>query len=91
MKLILKLTAATLIAGFAAPLFADTMMDPATMTCKDLMAMDSKGMMDAGAAMKEAMKDDAKMSAMSADDVTKAAEAACTAHPDGTVMDAVHM
>ena len=87
MKLILAATLALL----AAPVFADTMMDPAKMTCKDLMAMDMKGMMDVGMAMKTAMKDDAKMTAMSGEDVTKAAEAACKAHPDATVMDAVKM
>ncbi len=83
--------AAVLAVLSAAPVFADTMMDPAKMTCKDLMAMDSKGMMDAGMAMKTAMKDDAKMSAMSDEDTTKAAETACKAHPDATVMDAMHM
>ena len=84
--------AAVLAVLSAAPVFADTMaMDPAKMTCKDLMAMDSKGMMDAGMAMKTAMKDDAKMSAMSDEDTTKMAETACKAHPDAMVMDAMHM
>ncbi len=87
MKLILAATLALL----AAPVFADTMADPAKMSCKDLMAMDSKGMMDAGMAVKTAMKSDTKMAAMSDADVTKAAETACKAHPDAMVMDAMHM
>ncbi len=89
MKLTLTAVAFALL---AAPSFADTAkVDPATMMCKNLMAMDAKGMMDAGAMMKDAMKADAKMSAMSADDVSKAAEAACKAHPDAKVMDAMKM
>ena len=72
------------------PAFDETMkMDASTMTCADLMKMDMKGMMDAGMAMKEAMKDDAKVMAMSDEDVTKAAEEACKMHPDGTVTDAM--
>ena len=63
----------------------------ATMTCKDLMAMDETGMMSAGTTMKMAMKDDATMSAMADADVTKKAETACTAHPDASVMDAMKM
>ncbi len=78
------------LAMLSAPAFAETMkMDAATMTCADLMKMDMKGMMDAGMAMKEAMKDDAKVMAMSDEDVTKAAEEACKMHPDGTVTDAM--
>ena len=88
----MKLTlVAVAFALLAAPSFADTKMDPATMMCKDLMAMNAKGMMDAGAMMKDAMKSDAKMAAMSADDVSKAAETACKAHPDAKVMDAMKM
>lgn len=82
MKLIL-LAAFSLL---AAPAFAA---DPATMTCKDMMAMDATGMTTAGVAMKSAMKDDAKVAAMSDTDVTKMAGVACTANPAGTVMDAV--
>jgi hypothetical protein len=81
---------AVAFAVLAAPAFADTMMDPATMTCKDMMAMDEAGMMAAGTAMKGAMMDDAKMAAMADADVMKAAEEACKMHPDGTVMDAMH-
>lgn len=87
MKLTLAFAA---LAALSAPAFAETMkMDAMTMTCADLMKMDSKGMMDAGMAMKEAMKDDAKVMAMTDEDATKAAEDACKAHPDGTVMDAM--
>jgi DNA polymerase III alpha subunit len=67
------------------------MMDPMTMTCADLMAMDMDGMMKAGTVLKEAMKDDAKMMAMTDEEVMKAAEEACKMHGDGTVMDAVKM
>jgi hypothetical protein len=37
------------------------------------------------------MKDDAKMSAMTDEDMMKAAEEACKMHPDAGVMDAMHM
>ena len=70
---------------------AVSMMMASTMTCKDLMAQDMDGMMHTGMAMKMAMMDDAKMSAMADADVTKMAEEACTAHPDATVMDAMKM
>lgn len=80
------------LALLAAPSFAETMkMDATTMTCADLMKMDMIGMMDAGMAMKGAMKDDAKTTAMTDEEVSKAAEAACKMHPDGTVMDAMKM
>lgn len=87
-------TLTALILGLGAlslPAFADEMMDPATLTCADLMAMDADGMMKAGTALKEAMKDDEKMMAMTDEEVMKAAEEACKMHGDGTVMDAVHM
>lgn len=89
MKLTLAFAA---LAALSAPAFAETMkMDGATMTCADLMKMDMKGMMDAGMAMKDAMKDDATVMAMSDEDAMKAAEEACKAHPDGSVMDAMKM
>jgi succinyl-CoA synthetase alpha subunit len=53
--------------------------------------MDMDGMMKAGTALKEAMKDDKAMMAMSDEEVMKAAEEACKMHADATVMDAVHM
>ena len=87
----MKLLLAATLALLAAPVFADTMADPAKMMCKDLMAMDMKGMMDSGMALKTAMKDDAKMAAMTDEETTKAAETACKAHPDALVMDAMHM
>jgi hypothetical protein len=55
------------------------------------MKMDADGMMKAGTELKMAMKDDAKMAAMTDEDVMKAAEEACKMHGDGTVMDAIHM
>jgi len=81
---------AILVAAFsllAAPTFAQ---DATTMTCKDMMAMDAAGMATAGTALKGAMSSDAKVTAMADADVTKMASDACTANPDGTVMDAVH-
>lgn len=89
MKFALALTALTVL---AAPAFADEMkMDPMTMTCADLMKMDMDGMMNAGMEIKGAMKDDAKMQAMTDEEVMKAAEEACKMHGDGTVMDAMKM
>ena len=82
----MKLILAAAFAVLAAPVFAA---DVTTMTCKDMMAMDAKGMADTGMAMKTAMKGDTKMAAMADADVAKAAGAACTAHPDGKVMDAM--
>jgi hypothetical protein len=82
----MKLILSAVFALLAAPVFAA---DPATMTCKDMMAMDAKGMAEAGTAMKGAMMDDAKVAAMADADVTTAAGAACTAYPTGTVMGAM--
>ena len=80
------------LALLAAPALAEDMkMDATTMTCADLMKMDMTGMMDAGMAMKGAMKDDAKTAAMTDEEVMKAAEEACKMHPEGTVMDAMKM
>jgi hypothetical protein len=62
-----------------------------TMTCKDMMAMDETGMAGVGTTLKMTMKDDATVSAMADADITKKAGEACTAHPDGTVMDAMKM
>lgn len=84
MKLILAATLALL----AAPAFAQ---DPANMTCKDYSAMDAAGMATAGTAIKGTMTGDAKMSAMADADVTKMVSDACTANPDASVTDAMHM
>ena len=91
MKTMLRLSAVALLAALTLPAFADTMMDPAKTSCKDLMAMDMKGMMNMGMAVKAAMKDDAKMQAMSDEDVTKMAEAQCKGHDDSMVTDAMMM
>jgi opacity protein-like surface antigen len=82
----MKLILAAVFAVLAAPVFAA---DPTAMTCKDMMAMDATGMATAGTAMKTAMQDDAKVSAMADADVASSAKIACTGHPDGTVMDAM--
>ena len=84
----MKIILAAAFALFAAPVFAQ---DAETMTCKDMMAMDAIGMAAAGTAIKMAMMEDARMSAMADANVTTMAGEACTANPDGTVMDAVHM
>ena len=84
----MKLIFAAVFAMLAAPVFAA---DPAMMTCKDMMAMDAKGMANAGMAMKGAMMDDTKVAAMADADVTTAAGAACAAHPDSTVMAAMKL
>jgi hypothetical protein len=83
------LAAATLI---ALPSLADTMApDPSKLSCKDLMAMDMAGMMSVGMAVKEAMKDDAMIAALSDDEVMKMAEEHCKGHDDSMVLDAVKM
>ncbi|WP_299473569.1 HdeA/HdeB family chaperone [Cypionkella sp.] len=64
-------------------------MDGTTMTCADLMAMDAQGMSSAGIAMKQAMSTDATVTSMTDEAATTAAQDACKAHPDGTVMDAM--
>ena len=88
----MKLTfAAVLLALCAAPVLADEMADMSKMTCADMMAMDADGMMKSGMMMKEAMMDDAKMAAMTDEEMTKMAEEACKMHPDAMVMDALKM
>ena len=91
MKLALNFSVLALVAGFAGPVFADEMADMSKMTCKDYMAMDMDGMMKAGMMMKEAMKDDAAAMAMTDEEEMKAVSAACEAHPDAMVMDAMKM
>lgn len=88
----MKLAFAAALALLAAPALADGMkMDATTMTCADLMKMDMDGMMSAGMAVKEAMKDDAKMAAMTDEEAMKMAEEACKMHMDAKVLDALHM
>lgn len=88
----MKLTlVAVAFAVLAAPVFAGTAPDASTMMCKDLMKMDAAGMTAAGTALKAAMKGDTKVAAMKDADVTKAAEAACKAHADAKVIDAMKM
>ena len=82
----MKLILAAVLAVLAAPVFAA---DTATMTCKDMMAMDAAGMTSTGTSLKTAMKADAKASAMTDADMATSAKIACTGHPDGTVMDAL--
>ena len=92
MKFTLPLAAAlTLTFGLATTAPAEEKMDPAKTTCADLMAMDSTGMMAAGAAVHGAMLDDAAMAAMTDEEVMEAAEEACKMHPDAMVIDAMKM
>lgn len=88
MKLILAFAALNL---FAAPVFADEMADPAKMMCTDFVAADTDAMMKDSMMMKEAMKGDAKMAAMTDEDMMHAMMEACKTHPDAMVMDALHM
>lgn len=83
--------AAALALAMAAPAFADEMADASKMTCKDFVASDMDAMMKGSMMMKEAMKDDAKMAAMSDEDMMHAMMEACKAHADAMVMDAMHM
>ena len=88
MKLTLIAAAFALV---AAPVFADEMMDASKLTCADFMAADMDGMMKDTMAMKEAMKDDAKMAAMTDEDAMHGMMEMCKMHPDAMVMDALHM
>ena len=81
---------AVAFAVLAVPAFATTT-DVSKLMCKDMLAMDAKGMLAAGTSLKAAMKGDAKVAAMKDADVTKAAGTACKAHPDKSVMDAMKM
>ena len=92
MKFTLPLAAAlTLTLGLFGTAQADEMTDPAKMTCADLMAMDTTGMMAAGAAVHGAMMEDAAAAAMTDEQTMKAAEEACKMHPDAMVIDAMKM
>ena len=79
------------VTALALPAVADKMIDPLTLTCADLMAMDSAGMMAAGTVLKEAMTDDEKMMSMSDEEAMHAAEEACKTRRDASVLDAIHM
>lgn len=80
------------IAVLAAPVFAeDVKVDPSTVTCNDFSLMDEQNMTTVGIAVKEALKDDAKYTSMTDEQVTEAAKAACAAHPEGKVVDALKM
>ncbi|MEO6299110.1 MAG: hypothetical protein ABIV25_15040 [Paracoccaceae bacterium] len=77
----MKLALAAVLALLAAPSFADAMMgDAAKMTCKDLMAMDSTGMMDAGKAINTAMMADTVATGTAMADTTKTTAMADTSH-----------
>ena len=91
MKTTIKLAILACAMAMAAPVLADEMADAAKMTCADFTASDKDAMMKGSMMMKEAMKDDAKMSAMSDEDMMKAMMEACSAHGDAMVMDALHM
>ncbi|MEO5613544.1 MAG: HdeA/HdeB family chaperone [Cypionkella sp.] len=92
MKLSIAFAAVALL---AAPAFAQTegdiKVDPSTVTCNDFSLMDAQNMTAVGIAVKESLKDDAKFSALTDEEMTIAATDACKAHPDGKVVDALKM
>ena len=97
MKMITPLVAVGLALTCAAPVFAQEM-DPATMTCADLTAMDAEGQMKAVemvdmAAMEMAAAEgtEAMASEMSMEETTTAVMAACEGMADALVMDELHM
>jgi hypothetical protein len=64
--------------------------DPATMTCKDMLALGVDGMVAGAVSMRTALPDsDVKYKSMSDEELAAAAGAACTAHPDNLVKDAM--
>ena len=81
------------IALLAAPAFAEgeVKVDPSTVTCNDFTLMDEQHMTEVGIAVKESLKDDERYTAMTDEQVTEAAKTACTAHPEGKVIDALKM
>lgn len=87
----MKLALATAFALLSLPAFADEMIDPATLTCKDYMAGDMDMMMKADMAIMEGMKDDAAVMGKDDHALMMSITEACKAHPDGTVMEALHM
>ena len=91
MKNTVKLAILAFAMAMSAPVLADEMADASKMTCKDFTASDKDAMMKGSMMMKEAMKDDAKMSAMSDEDMMMAMMEACKTHGDAMVMDAMKM
>ena len=87
----MKLALAAAFALLAVPAFADEMIDPATLTCKAYVEGDTDMMMKADMAIMEGMKDDAKVMGQDDHALMTSIMTACKAHPDATVMDALHM
>jgi hypothetical protein len=79
-----------LVATLSLPAFSAGTVDPATVTCKEYNTNTHQGMMDIGAAMHNALTDDAKLGALDERGMIAALDKACEAHPDATVMDALH-
>ncbi len=86
MKIALSALALVLM---SVPAFADV--DAATLTCKDFVAADEATATADTAAVKAAVAEDAKLSALSDADLLAAIQAACAANADATVLDAVKM
>ncbi len=63
--------------------------DPATVGCRQLLAMNQDGQIAVAMAAKDAMRDNADLQSMSDEEVLRLALAACTKHPDAKVLDAV--
>jgi hypothetical protein len=96
MKTITTLVAAGFALAFAAPVFAEDM-DPATMTCADLAAMDAEGQMHSVEMMEEAAMamateagTEAPAMTMTMEETTAAVLEACTGMADAMAMDELH-
>jgi hypothetical protein len=96
MKTITTLVAAGFALAFAVPAFAEDM-DPATMTCADLAAMDAAGQMHsvemvgmAADAMATEAGTEVMASTMTMEETTAAVLEACTGMADALVMDELH-
>ncbi|MDZ4310930.1 MAG: HdeA/HdeB family chaperone, partial [Cypionkella sp.] len=77
MKLSIAFAAVALL---AAPAFAeDVKVDPSTVTCNDFSLLDAQNMTTVGIAVKESLKDDARYSALTDEEMTTVAAEACKA------------
>jgi hypothetical protein len=96
MKFTTSMIAASFALAFAAPVFAEDM-DPATMTCADLAAMDAEGQMHSVEMMQmaaDAMATEAgtevMASTMTMEETTAAVMKACEGMADSMAMDELH-
>lgn len=82
---------ASIVAASALPVFAETKVDPDTVTCKNYNEDTHAGMIATAQAMMEALKADPAFAAMTESQMTSAVDNACSKHSDATVRDALHM